>query len=106
MWKTYLVVLLTLFLTGQAFGQFPWQKPVQRDPAEVKRIVGPIVGGREPSWDLNFCGNPLKMGDSFAASVSVTGEGNTPHLVPPFLRSHAIPMRLDQSSPEPCIKAM
>ena len=35
------------------------------------------------------------MGDSFAASVSVTGVGNTPHLVPSRLRSHAIPIRFD-----------
>ena len=53
MWKTYIAVLATLFLTGQAFGQFPWQKPVKRDPAEVKRIVGPI-GQQEPSRDLNI----------------------------------------------------
>ena len=52
MWKTYLILLLTLFLTSQAFGQFPWQTPVKRDPAEIKRIVGPI-GQREPSRDLN-----------------------------------------------------
>jgi hypothetical protein len=53
MWKAYLLVLATLFLTGQTFGQFPWQKPMKRDPAEVKRIVGPI-GEREPSRDLNI----------------------------------------------------
>ncbi len=53
MWKTCLMVLPALLLTSQAFGQFPWQKPVKRDPAEVKRIVGPI-GEREPSRDLNI----------------------------------------------------
>ena len=53
MWGTYLIVLATLLLTGQAFGQFPWQKPVNRDPAEFERIVGPI-GQREPSRDLNI----------------------------------------------------
>jgi len=30
-------VLPVLILTGQAFGQFPGQKPIKRDPAEVKR---------------------------------------------------------------------
>ena len=35
--KTYLTVLLTLFVTSQAKGQFPWQKPMKRDPAEIKR---------------------------------------------------------------------
>lgn len=46
-------VLLTLVLAGQARGQFPWQTPVKRDPAEVKRIVGP-QGQREPSRDLHI----------------------------------------------------
>ena len=46
-------VLLTLVLTGQACGQFPWQKPVKRDPAEVKHIMGP-QGQREPSRDLHI----------------------------------------------------
>ncbi len=54
----------------------------------------------------NFAGKPSKMGDSDAASVRVTGVGNTPHLVAPFLWSHAIPIRFDNSSPEPCITAM
>ena len=53
MWKTYLILLLTLFLTSRAFGQFPWQTPVKRDPAEIKHIVGPM-GEREPSRDLNI----------------------------------------------------
>ena len=38
--KTYPLVLTTFCLTGQAFGQFLWQTPVKRDPAEIKRIVG------------------------------------------------------------------
>ena len=52
-WHMGLFVLLTLVLTGQARSQFPWQTPVQRDPAEVNRIVGPL-GQREPSRDLNI----------------------------------------------------
>jgi hypothetical protein len=40
-------------LASPTFGQFPWQKPVKRDPVEVKRIVGP-AGEREPSRDLNI----------------------------------------------------
>lgn len=52
--RSGLIAFLALFVIGQAHGQFPWQKPVKRDPAEVKRIVGPIVGGREPSRDLNI----------------------------------------------------
>ena len=51
--QTCLIVLLTVFVTSQARGQFPWQTPVKRDPAEIKRIVGPI-GEREPSRDLNI----------------------------------------------------
>jgi len=46
-----LAILLTLCSTSRA--QFPWQKPVKRDPAQVKRIVGPI-GQREPSRDLTI----------------------------------------------------
>jgi len=46
------------------------------------------------------------MGDFEAASVRGTGVGNTLHLVPPLLRSHAIPIRFDSSSPDPSIKAM
>ena len=51
--QTCLFLLLALFATSQARGQFPWQTPVKRDPAEVKRIVGPL-GEREPSRDLNI----------------------------------------------------
>jgi len=50
---TCLIVLVNLLLSGQALGQFPWQKPVKRDPAEVKRIVGPIEQ-HEPSRDLTI----------------------------------------------------
>jgi type 1 glutamine amidotransferase len=51
--RSGLIVFLALLLTRQAFGQFPWQTPVPRDPAEVERIVGPM-GEREPSRDLNI----------------------------------------------------
>ena len=47
------VVVLLLTLSSTSNAQFPWQKPVERDPAEIKRIVGP-VGAREPSRDLNI----------------------------------------------------
>ncbi len=53
MTQTFLFVFLTLFVASQARSQFSWQKPVKRDPAEVKRIVGPM-GSREPSKDLNI----------------------------------------------------
>ena len=52
-WRTRLIVLLPLLLASPTFGQFPWQTPVKRDPADVKRIVGPM-GQREPSRDLNI----------------------------------------------------
>jgi hypothetical protein len=45
------VLLLSLCSTGYA--QFPWQKPVTRDLAEIQRIVGPIRQ-REPSRELNI----------------------------------------------------
>ncbi len=51
--RRFLLVCLALFATGQASGQFAWQTPVERDPAEVKRIVG-AIGEREPSRDLNI----------------------------------------------------
>ena len=47
------VVLLLLSVCSTSYAQFPWQKPVKRDPAEVERIVGPL-GKREPSRDLNI----------------------------------------------------
>jgi len=47
------VLLLSLFAAGRACAQFPWQKPLQRDPAEVQRILGPIHE-REPSRDLTI----------------------------------------------------
>jgi len=46
-----MAILLTLCSTSRA--QFPWQKPVKRDPADVHRIVGPIEQ-REPSRDLTI----------------------------------------------------
>jgi hypothetical protein len=52
-WRSGLIAFLALVVIGQAHGQFPWQKPVERDPAEVARIVGPL-GLREPSRDLNI----------------------------------------------------
>ena len=51
--RSSLIVLLAFFVTNQARSQHSWQKPAQRDPAEVKRIVGPI-GKREPSRNLNI----------------------------------------------------
>jgi hypothetical protein len=45
------MLLLTVSSTSNA--QFPWQKPVDRDPAEIRRIVGP-AGAREPSRELNI----------------------------------------------------
>ena len=47
------VAVLLLAFSSTSNAQFAWQKPVERDPAEVKRIVGP-VGAREPSRDLNI----------------------------------------------------
>jgi len=40
-------------LCSTSHAQFPWQRPVNRDPAEIERIVGPIRQ-REPSRDLNI----------------------------------------------------
>ncbi|MCH7909204.1 MAG: hypothetical protein IIB38_06255, partial [Candidatus Hydrogenedentes bacterium] len=52
--RRFLTVSLALFATSQASGQDPgWQRPVERDPAEIARIVGPIEQ-REPSRDLNI----------------------------------------------------
>jgi hypothetical protein len=47
------VLALLLTVASTAGAQFPWQKPVERDPAEVQRIVGPM-GRREPSRDLTI----------------------------------------------------
>jgi type 1 glutamine amidotransferase len=52
-WRISLIVFLTLVVIGQAHGQFPWQKPVKREPADIKRILGPM-GEREPSRDLHI----------------------------------------------------
>jgi hypothetical protein len=46
-------VILALFANQHANGQHPWQKAPIRNPAEIKRIVGPIVE-RQPSRDLNI----------------------------------------------------
>ena len=51
--RRFLFVFLALLATNLAHSQHPWQKPPERDPAEVKRIVGPIAE-REPSRDLNI----------------------------------------------------
>ena len=52
--RSFLMVSLALFATSQAYSQHSsWQKPVERDPAEVERIMGPI-GELEPSRDLNI----------------------------------------------------
>lgn len=49
-----LIVCLVLVATSQASGQDPgWQEPVERDPAEIARILGPVEQ-REPSRDLNI----------------------------------------------------
>jgi type 1 glutamine amidotransferase len=45
--------VLLLAVSSTTIAQFPWQKPVKRDPAEIRRIVGPIEK-REPSRDLNI----------------------------------------------------
>ena len=52
-YRTVCIAVLLLSIDSTAIAQFPWQKPVERDPAEVKRIVGPI-GKREPSRDLTI----------------------------------------------------
>jgi type 1 glutamine amidotransferase len=52
-YRTACIVVLLLSLCSTGYAQFPWQKPVHRDPAEIQRIVGPIRQ-REPSRDLNI----------------------------------------------------
>ena len=47
------IVVLLLTISSRSSAQFAWQKPVKRDPAEVKRILGPM-GAREPSRHLNI----------------------------------------------------
>ncbi len=42
MWQTGVIVSLTLFVTGQARSQFPWQTPVKRDPAEIAASWGRV----------------------------------------------------------------
>lgn len=52
--RMFPIVFLALFASSQASGQHSsWQKPLERDPAEVQRIMGPI-GEKEPSRDLNI----------------------------------------------------
>ena len=46
-------VMLLLTVSSTSSAQFHWQKPVERDPAEIRRIVGP-AGAREPSRELNI----------------------------------------------------
>ncbi|MHC4098719.1 MAG: ThuA domain-containing protein, partial [Planctomycetota bacterium] len=52
-YRTACIVVLLLTISSTSSAQFPWQKPVKRDPAEIKRIIGPIEK-REPSRDLNI----------------------------------------------------
>jgi len=52
-YRTTCIAVLLLTVSSTCSAQFPWQKPVKRDPAEVKRIVGPM-GKREPSRDLTI----------------------------------------------------
>jgi hypothetical protein len=52
-YRTACIFLLLPAISSTTIAQFPWQKPVKRDPAEIKRIVGPIEK-REPSRDLNI----------------------------------------------------
>jgi len=47
------VVVFLSAMPSTSIAQFPWQKPVERDPEDVRRIVGPL-GNREPSRDLNI----------------------------------------------------
>jgi hypothetical protein len=52
--RRFLIVFLALFAMSQASSQYlGWQKPVERDLAEIARIVGPVEQ-REPSRDLNI----------------------------------------------------
>ncbi|MHC4085851.1 MAG: hypothetical protein ACYSU5_11670 [Planctomycetota bacterium] len=41
-YRTACIVVLLLTISSTSSAQFPWQKPVKRDPAEIKRIIGPI----------------------------------------------------------------
>ena len=54
MTRRFPITVMALFATSQAYSQHSsWQTPVERDPAEVERIMGPI-GELEPSRDLNI----------------------------------------------------
>ncbi len=50
-WCTLTVLLI--FCSPTCLAQFPWQRPIKRDPAEVRRILGPIRQ-RVPSRDLTI----------------------------------------------------
>ena len=52
-WRSGLIAFMALVMASPAYGQFPWQKPVHRDPADVARIVG-STNEREPSRDLHI----------------------------------------------------
>ncbi len=51
--RRFFTVILALFATQLAYCQHPWQRPPNRNPADIERIVGPIVE-RQPSRDLNI----------------------------------------------------
>ena len=44
---------MAILISGLAHSQHPWQKKPERNPAEIKRIVGPI-GGENLSRDLRI----------------------------------------------------
>ena len=46
-------LVLLLLLAGPLSAQHPWQRPLERDPAEVKRMIGEI-DQEEPSRDLKI----------------------------------------------------
>ena len=41
--RSFLPAMLALFIAGSVFGQHPWQKPLDRDSADIERIIGPVV---------------------------------------------------------------
>ncbi|MCH7909476.1 MAG: hypothetical protein IIB38_07660 [Candidatus Hydrogenedentes bacterium] len=52
--RRFLIAVMALFATSQAYSQHrSWQTPLERDPAEVGRMMGPS-GKLEPSRDLNI----------------------------------------------------
>jgi len=52
-YRTAGLLAILMLLCSRSHAQFPWQKPVKRDPADVHRIVGRIEQ-REPSRDLTI----------------------------------------------------